>query len=150
MKNIYLLIGIPGAGKTHWLQDKNLSQNCVLDDMSQLDNPLKLLDEAIRNPQIKNIYIADVNFLELSVLKKAESIIKNDMGNQQYNMNYIVFKSNKQISEHNVILRNDGRKVSGTIQRFYKKYEEIINFLCDKNIEIIETQCYKKISKKPK
>lgn len=150
MKNVYLLIGIPGAGKSYWLQNKIHQYNCILDDISQLDNPLELLKDAINNKNIKNIYISDVNFLELSVLKKAELLIKKDMGNQLYNVNYIIFKSNQKISEHNVILRNDGRNVSVTIKRFYKNYEEIINYLIEKNIEIIETQYYNKIKNKIK
>lgn len=144
MKNIYLLIGIPGSGKSHWLKTKLSENNCVLDDISQLNNPLDLLNESIKNPKIKDIYISDVNFLDISVLKKAEGMIINYLGNQQYTMNYVIFKSTKEISEHNVVLRNDGRKVQATIQRFYKNYSQIIDYLQDKKLEIIETKKYSK------
>lgn len=144
MKNIYLLIGIPGSGKSYWLNTKKAQNDYVLDDISQLKNPLDLLENAIKDTQVKNIYISDVNFLELAILKKAESMITNNLGNQPYTMNYIVFKSDKEISEHNVVLRNDGRKVQGTIQRFYKNYPQIIDYLKNKNLEIIEAKKYGK------
>lgn len=150
MKHIYLLIGIPGAGKSYWLQDKFLKENCILDDISQLKDPLALLQDALNNSNIKNIYIADVNFLDLLVLKKAENLIIQYIGNQHYSMSYIVFKSNKEISEHNVKLRDDGRNVTGTIKRFHKNYPEVIHYLTDKNLEIIESTPYKKMNKKIK
>lgn len=144
MKNIYLLIGIPGSGKTHWLKDTGSKKNCILDDISQIQNPLDLLKIAINDNQVKDIYISDVNFLEISILKKAELMIEEYLLNKPYNINYVVFKSNKIISEHNVNLRNDGRNVNATIKRFYKNYEEIINYLTEKKLKIIETQMYKK------
>lgn len=144
MKNIYLLIGIPGSGKSHWLNTKNTNSSCILDDISQLDKPFDLLDAAITNLKIKNIYISDVNFLELSVLKKAEQMIEDRLKNQPHSINYVVFKSTKEISEHNVILRNDGRKVQGTIQRFHKNYPQILEYLENKNLELIESKKYGK------
>lgn len=144
MKNIYLLIGIPGSGKSHWLKDKESKITCILDDISQLKNPLDLLKTAINDNHVKNIYISDVNFLEISTLKKAELMIEEYCLNKQYNINYIVFKSNKIISEHNVKLRNDGRNVNATIKRFYQNYEEVIDYLTEKKPEIIETKMYKK------
>ena len=148
MKNIYLLIGIPGSGKSHWLEDKKQSNNCVLDDISQLMNPLVLLDKAINDNSIKNIYIADVNFLELQVLKKAQQMIEEKLMNKNHKIEYVLFKSNKEISEHNVKLRNDGRNVSATIQRFHKNYPTIIDYLKDKQVNIIEANKYTKIKKK--
>lgn len=147
MKKFYLLIGIPGAGKSHWLKMKNAISDCVLDDISQLDKPFDLLDSAINDKNIENIYIADVNFLDVYVLKKAEQIIKEKLGNQSYSINYVILKATKEIAEHNVILRNDGRKVQGTIQRFCGNYTTVINYLKDKNVEIIQSQKYKR---KPK
>lgn len=144
MKNIYLLIGIPGSGKSYWTNNKYTSENCVLDDISQLTNPLELLNNAINNSKIKNIYISDVNFLELDVLKKAINLIQKECNIQKYTMHYLVFKSTKEISEHNVKLRNDGRLVSATILRFHKNYENIINFLKKENYQIIESKKYKK------
>lgn len=144
MKNIYLLIGIPGSGKSHWLKTKEDIKSCVLDDISQLNNPLDLLQDAINNKNIKSIYISDVNFLDLAILKKAESMIENYFNHKPYSMNYIIFKSTKEISEHNVVLRNDGRKVQGTIQRFYKHYAQITDYLKNKNLEIIEAKKYNK------
>lgn len=147
MKNIYLIIGIPGSGKSYWLKDKEEPNHAIFDDISQMSNPLELLKQSINSTKIKNIYISDVNFLELNVLKKAEETIKQYMGNQLFKINYVVFKSNKEISEHNVKLRNDGRKVDGTISRFYKKYEEILNYLENQSIELIETKKYIKNKK---
>lgn len=147
MKNVYLIIGIPGSGKSYWLKRKEDINTCVLDDISQLNKPLDLLFSAINNPKIKNIYISDVNFLELSVLKKAEEIIQDNLKNQVHKISYVIFKSTKEISEHNVMLRNDGRQVQATIQRFYKKYSDIMDYLKHKDVTIIETQKY---GKKPK
>jgi hypothetical protein len=142
MKKIYLLIGIPGSGKSYWLKDKKNSSDCVFDDISQLNNPLDLLESAINNANIKNIYISDVNFLEISVLKKAEEILNEKLKNKLHEINYVIFKSTKEISEHNVLLRDDGRKVQGTIERFHKNYSKIMEYLKTKKIQIIEAQKY--------
>lgn len=150
MKHIYLLIGIPGSGKSYWLESKKVANNCILDDISQLKNPLDLLENAINNSKIKNIYIADVNFLEISVLKKAEIMIADYLKNKPYQMEYVIFKSTKEISEYNVNLRNDGRNVATTIQRFYKNYPTIINYLENKSQQIIEATKYSKNKIKPK
>ena len=146
MKNIHYVIGIPGSGKSYWLAFKESPKNIIFDDISQIENPLILLENAVKNPEIKNIYISDVNFMETKTLQKAEEIIKKFMGNNNYQEFYVVFKSTKEISNNNVLLRSDKRNVDATIKRFVNNYESVISFLelRQNNVEIIITNKYKK------
>lgn len=148
MKKIYFIIGIPGSGKSYWLNQQSTDNRIIFDDISQLKDPLLNLEKSLKE-NYKNIYIADVNFLEIKTLKNAEEIIKNFLGNQKYEFKYVVFKSNMEISKHNVMLRNDGRNVEQTIKRFCFSYDMIIDYLKEKNLEIIYSEKYKKIKKKP-
>jgi hypothetical protein len=148
MKNIYFVIGIPGSGKSSWLNQQNAENEAIFDDISQFKNPLVKLENAIKN-NYKNIYICDVNFLEIKTLKNAEEIIKKFLGNQQYCFKYIMFKATIEISKHNVILRDDGRNVEQTIKRFHDCYDVINEYLKNKDLTIFQTEKYKKIKKKP-
>lgn len=141
IKKITLLIGIPGSGKSYFLsQFKTDCNNLILDDASQLENTKLILRDALNSKEIKNIYIADVNFLNINALINAEDFIKNNT--KIYELYYIIFKTSKKIALNNVKLRNDGRNVNNTINIYYNNYDEIIQYLQNKNLKIINVKDY--------
>lgn len=146
MTTIYFIIGIPGSGKSHWLNQQEKTKSIIFDDISQMENPLLKLENAIKS-EYEKIYIADVNFLEIKTLKSAEAMIEKFSGNKKNTYKYIIFKSDLEISKHNVKLRNDGRNVEQTIKRFCNSYDVIVDYLKNKEHLIIQSEKYKKIKK---
>jgi len=146
MTTIYFIIGIPGSGKSYWLNQQNKEKSIIFDDISQMENPLIQLENAIKS-EYNHIYIADVNFLEIKTLKNAEKIVEKFSGNKKTKFTYIIFKSDLEISKHNVKLRNDGRNVEQTIKRFYQSYDTVVDYLKDKETIILNTEKYKKRKK---
>lgn len=127
--NVFLLIGLPGSGKSHWLTNK---QGMIFDDMSQIKNGMNQLKEVIQHNPEKNsqdIYIADVNFCEIATLEKAKNIILAFAEKKEIEFKYILFISTQEISINNVQYRQDGRNVIPTIKRFANKIDIIQDYL---------------------
>lgn len=136
---IFLLIGLPGSGKTHWLKNK---QGTIFDDMSQIKNGMEKLKELIQNnskTDNQQVYIADVNFCEIVTLEKAKNIIISFAGEKEIEFKYILFISTKDISINNVEYRQDGRNVIPTIKRFANKIDIVQDYLLTKYSE--NTEC---------
>lgn len=150
---IFLLIGLPGSGKTHWLSNK---QGIIFDDMSQIKNGMQKLEKLIKNSfqdKEQNIYISDVNFCEISTLEKAKKIIASFSPKQEIEFNYVLFISTQEISFNNVEYRQDGRNVLPTIKRFAKNIKEIQEYLFTRyqqDTEFVHTPMMaKKMQNKP-
>ena len=125
--NIYFLVGLPGSGKSHYLS--HCERNQTLDDVSQLDFPLQQIEKKIQNEN--TLYLGDVNFSEKSVLENAEKMIKTmvEKTGKKAIFHYILFKCSPEQARINVVKRNDGRKVEGSIRRFAKVIEETQEFI---------------------
>lgn len=111
-----LLIGPPGSGKSTWL--KNHQYDIFFDDMSVLVNPLKQLENKLK-PKV-SIAIADINFCDISILKKAwqKIIAIGQSKNINIEFTHVLFIGEKANYVKNVEKRNDGRNVEPSINRF--------------------------------
>lgn len=127
--NVTLITGLPGSGKSHWL-DTNVrylvgeQNSLIFDDISQTDPELKQLKIALNDKNTQNIYIGDVNLLEQDMLLIAQKKIQ-ELTKETLIFKRIIFLGNVEICTSNVKLRNDGRNVSGTLKRFEKNIEKI-------------------------
>lgn len=137
--NIYLLIGLPGSGKTTWLKN---AIGIVFDDISQMKNGLSDLQKAIEDNKKKDIFIADVNFCNLDTLQLAMYKIQS-FSKDTINFKYVIFEADKEILYNNVKYRNDGRLVSATIENMSKRISMVNDFLKNmqnkNNIIVINT-----------
>lgn len=141
-KEITLLIGLPGSGKSYWLKqliaNKENNHYAVFDDISQTDQTLKNLEKNLLSDSISEIYIADVNFLQENVIELAIEKIKKFIDANEINNNInkkltstilivkkIIFIGDEETCKKNVSFRNDGRNVDGTIKRFKNSVEKI-------------------------
>lgn len=143
-KHIKLLIGLPGSGKSYWLEHNVLTseENIIFDDISQTDPNLNKLTNALNNPCIKNIYIADVNLINIDTYLQAKEKIK-EKSNYKISFSQIVFIGDFESCKANVELRADGRNVKGTLERFKNKIEKIKNYLeNDRDTKIIQVENY--------
>lgn len=127
MKNIYLLIGLPGAGKSYWLQNV---QGAIFDDMSQTDPHMENFKAALQQKEIENIYVADVNLCSLEIFKLALQKITS-LSQESINFHFVLFDADKEMALNNVQYRNDGRYVIPTINRFYKNTETTFKHIED-------------------
>lgn len=128
-KTITFLIGIPGSGKSYWLNNiVQTNENRIFDDISQTDPQLKNLTTTMNDINICNIYIADVNFLQQGIIEKAqERLLSINKENENIVFKYVIFLGNKEVCTKNVEFRQDGRNVKGTIDRFEKSIERVHN-----------------------
>lgn len=125
-KEVTLLIGLPGSGKSYWIKQNLGNKAVAFDDISQTDRGLINLTLALNNPTIERIYIADVNFLMPNVIEKAqEKLIK--LTDNVLNFSQVIFLGDYETCQSNVELRNDGRNVSGTLSRFKDSLPELLN-----------------------
>jgi len=114
--NVFLIIGLPGSGKTHLanlLAENEESVNIVVDDITNL-NQLPNKNEC------DNLLITDVNFCDENIRKKAIKKL-----NELYDNPYIwclYFENDIDKCRKNIRYRNDGRNVEGTLKRFSKIY----------------------------
>ena len=109
---ITLIIGLPGSGKTFLA--KKLGQEdgtIVIDDIVGIE---QLPDNA------QNLIITDVNFCDETILHRALHKLYQKYRNPD--IRCIYFENNPEKCRRNVLYRNDGRNVEGTIERFTKVY----------------------------
>ena len=123
---IHLLIGLPGSGKSTWLESIP-NKNEIFDDISQNDPKLIQLNKLLKNNP-ENIFISDVNFCEKQILDRAINKIK-ELSDKQIEFQFILFPQSSEICRLNVQQRNDGRNVEFTINRFEKLVNETFEYI---------------------
>jgi hypothetical protein len=149
MENIYctLLISPPGGGKSTWLA--NHQYDLLFDDMSVLPAGIKDFTEQIKANQ--HIAIADINFCDYEILKKAWhklSQIAQAKG-LEIEFKHVLFIGEKDQYFKNVEARNDGRNVKASIERFYPHIQKLVDIDIGPK-EVINIHSYKVLANKSK
>lgn len=111
-KCIILWIGLPGSGKTYCA---NKVCDVVVDDITDL---AQLPTE--KELGTFTLGITDVNFCDANILNIAYEKIRKLYSSRDVLFHY--FENNSDQCRANVVYRNDGRNVEGTIKRFSKIY----------------------------
>jgi RNase adaptor protein for sRNA GlmZ degradation len=112
---VKLIIGLPGSGKTFYLNS--------LDDSWHKIDDIKNVNEL---PFDKDkIAIADPHFCIDTVREKAKKTISNIYEDVEFE--YIFFENDKEKCIKNVEYRNDGRNVMQFIEILYKSYNPPMN-----------------------
>jgi len=110
MTTIYLIIGLPGSGKTHYA-------NTVLRHLPLVDDISYIKQLPIEG----DFVLTDVNFCNKETLDTAVFLLKQKYPNADIRKVY--FENDADKARHNVSRRNDGRNVEGTILRFTPIYK---------------------------
>jgi AAA15 family ATPase/GTPase len=141
-RKITFIIGLPGSGKSTWLKSIDKDKFHVFDDVHQEDEGLVGFKNALKNNDGKDIYVVDLTLMRRKVFNSAMNFLENQT-DEKFDFHYIYFKSNADISFHNVKLRNDGRNVAPTINHLSKLIPEFEEFLTQlPNVKIIESKKY--------
>lgn len=112
-KTVVLWIGLPGSGKTYCA---NKFCDVVVDDITDLDQLPS--DEELG---ISDLGITDVNFCDEFILGRAHKKLKEIYPTRAIYLHY--FENDPEQCRANVVHRNDGRNVEGTINRFSEIYK---------------------------
>lgn len=136
-KEITLIIGLPGSGKSFLINKEfNSSEFTVIDDpMKPDDIPLSFDNHLV---------IADCRLCRSNVLDSFYPFAKKRFGDVK--INTIYFENNPEQCLKNVIYRNDGRVVEPTIRHMTKTYNIPSN---ERIIPVFDTTKLKK-KRKPK
>lgn len=149
MDKIYctLLVSPPGGGKSTWL--KTHQYDLVFDDMSVLPNGLKDFAKQIKANQ--QVAIADINFCDYEILKKAWEKLSQiaETKNLNIEFSHILFIGEKKQYIKNVDTRNDGRNVKASIERFYPHIQKLFNIDIGKK-EVVNIHNYGVLPNKTK
>lgn len=110
MTKIHLIVGLPGSGKTHYALSV-LGHLPLVDDIREQDELL---------PDTQEFVIIDPNFCDEKILENAKQILTFFYPNAEFEIVY--FENNPDACRANVARRDDGRNVTGTIERFAPLY----------------------------
>ena len=108
---ITLIVGLPGSGKTYLANKLALERTTVIDDITSCE-------QLPESP--KELIITDVNFCDAKILETAKYRLKDMYPNAEFDIIY--FENDAKKARLNVLYRNDGRNVEGTISRFERIY----------------------------
>lgn len=112
-KEITLLIGLPGSGKSHYIKEHFHST-----DYTVIDDPKMPSD--FPDTFDKHLVIADCHLCRSAVLESFHFFAQRKYPDAKINLIY--FENNPMQCFKNVDYRNDGRDVKLTIQYASKKY----------------------------
>lgn len=142
MKKIHLLIGLPGSGKTFWL-NQNAPKKFTLDDISQIDPYLEKLKSLMSDSSVSNIWISDFSFCNFKTLQKSLISLQLLNKKEQTTFTFLLFKTPLNICLENIRNRKtfDNRSVHSTIHIFSKTIDNTFekiekNFLSSNIISI--------------
>ena len=113
MDTVILWVGLPGSGKTY---HANKICDIVIDDITDITQLPS--DEEL---ETKVLGITDVNFCDINILDFAYKKLKEMYPNHIIVPHY--FENDVDKCRSNVLYRNDGRNVEGTLIRFSKIYD---------------------------
>ena len=108
---ITLIVGMPGSGKTYLAY--RLDDNAIVIDDIRSQNELP--------PPCEHLVITDVNFCDQTIRDKSVAILNERYGNPH--IDFVFFENDAEKCRKNVLYRNDGRNVEGTIRRLAPIYQ---------------------------
>lgn len=114
---IHIIVGMPGAGKTHLGQELGCH---FIDDLSTL--PGSGVGAFMDAPQDADWAVADVNFCDPQMRAVAKWMLDGPLF-PNHELVFHFFENDPEKCRVNVAHRADGRNVEPTIRRFTKVYE---------------------------
>lgn len=112
-----MLIGLPGSGKTHWINAHIDDYELIFDDLNRDSLPDALKAIGV----VKSMIIADPHLCVPENLSKAMELFN------ECEIEEVYFENNPTQCKLNVLHRNDGRRVDGLIDMYAKLYHPPTN-----------------------
>lgn len=118
MPKITMITGNCGSGKSFLAKSLCKKSNTILFDDLGIASSIADFKQVLMTD--KNLVVTDVNLCEASTREKATKLIKSISPDRE--IEWIFFENNIEKCRKNVIHRDDGRNVEGTLRRFSKTY----------------------------
>jgi hypothetical protein len=109
---VSILIGLPGSGKTTYINQFAPQYNAIFDDILAVEDVIRFKNTCKEFGGL--IVIADCNLCNENNLYILEHILNNEIG-REVKIEKIYFENNPDACRANVAMRNDGRNVEGSI-----------------------------------
>lgn len=109
---VSILIGLPGSGKTTYINQFAPQYNAIFDDILAVEDVIRFKNTCKEFGGL--IVIADCNLCNENNLYILEHIL-NDEIDREAKIEKIYFENNPEACRANVARRNDGRDVEGSI-----------------------------------
>lgn len=121
MIQIYLIGGLPGAGKSTYANElsESITNSFLTSDPMRLDSLLMDLNH-VKNNKISNWIIESPHLSTKEAQLSMISFLNNNLN--EHKLNWIIFENNPEQCRLNVAHRNDGRVVDATIKMYSKEY----------------------------
>lgn len=116
---VSILIGLPGSGKTTYINQFAPKYNAIFDDILSPEDVIRFKNICIEFGGL--IVIADCNLCNEKNLYVLEHILKNEIG-REVKIEKIYFENNPDACRANVARRNDQRNVEGSIANLSRIY----------------------------
>jgi hypothetical protein len=113
-----MVAGLPGSGKSYWAKAQVSETTYLVDDPKSQDEIPTI--NFLKENGYSTLIVVDPWFCVSSIRMNAEKSIL-----ERYNISpeWIFFENDVEACVRNVIIRNDGRKVTDFIKNVSQKYE---------------------------
>lgn len=116
---IILVVGLPGSGKTHWVNARKTEHDIFLDDVTHFAD---VIEAVKKDPE--HLFIADPNLCYPDTLDYAKELI---FAACAFTTKEIFFQNDPEQCRKNAARRNDGRDVENSIRMLSAEYNPPAN-----------------------
>ena len=134
-----ILVGLPGSGRTTWLQTNN-TENNIFDNIGETDPDLQRFKKVVSDPSVEKISISEVQFADIKVLFQTLSLLHETIESvgREEEYRFILFQQSEAYCIRNVENEFNSASKIGTIRTFAATINQTFIYLKNKFPKYIE------------